>query len=164
MITGTASFDLDWQKEAEVAYSRIKNIIRKTPLEYSHALSRLGDCQVYLKLENMQLTGSFKLRGATNFVLDLSEKDRNNGVVTVSSGNHAAALTYLLNQLNTKGTIYLPENVSEAKRFEGFMPLSVAVMVTSKILPACASVGVQLNAPVSSSRLIGLASAGASIL
>ncbi len=107
--------NIDFKKETIAAEDRIKTVVRETPLEYSPALSKLGECRVYLKLENLQKTGSFKLRGAANFVLNLSKKDLDKGVVTVSSGNHAAALTYLSNQFNFKGTIYLPENASTAK-------------------------------------------------
>lgn len=107
--------NIDFKKEAITAEDRIRTIVRETPLEYSYALSKLSDCQVYLKLENLQITGSFKLRGAANFVLSLSKKDLDKGVVTVSSGNHAAALSYLGNQFKFKGTIYLPENASAAK-------------------------------------------------
>ncbi len=107
--------NIDFKKEVVAAEDRIRAVVRETPLEYSYALSKLGDCQVYLKLENLQITGSFKLRGAANFVLNLSKKDLDKGVVTVSSGNHAAALLYLRNQFKFKGTIYLPENASAAK-------------------------------------------------
>jgi len=107
--------DIDFKKEATAAEDRIRTVVRETPLEYSYALSKLSDCQLYLKLENLQVTGSFKLRGAANFVLNLSKKDLDKGVVTVSSGNHAAALSYLRNQFKFKGTIYLPKNASAAK-------------------------------------------------
>ncbi|MHA1370697.1 MAG: threonine/serine dehydratase [Promethearchaeota archaeon] len=107
--------NIDFKKETIAAEDRIKTVVRETPLEYSPTLSKLGECRVYLKLENLQKTGSFKLRGAANFVLNLSKKDLDKGVVTVSSGNHAAALTYLSNQFKFKGTIYLPENASTAK-------------------------------------------------
>lgn len=107
--------NIDFKNEALTAENRIKTVVRETPLEYSYPLSRLSDSQVFLKLENLQITGSFKLRGAANFVLNLSKKDLDKGVVTVSSGNHAAALSYLSNQYKFNGTIFLPENTSLAK-------------------------------------------------
>jgi len=106
---------LDVKKEALEAEKRIRQYIRETPVEYSPYLSNSGNCRAYLKLENIQLTGSCKLRGAMNKMLSLSKKEREKGTVTVSSGNHAVAFAYLLKTLGSKGTIYLPENVSQAK-------------------------------------------------
>ncbi|MFC1783426.1 threonine/serine dehydratase [Planctomycetota bacterium] len=98
--------------EAEV---RIRPHIRETPLEHSPYLSRLGNCKVYLKLENMQISGSFKFRGATNIFLSLTDQEKNCGVATASSGNHGAAVAYLLDKFNCTGTIYLPDYASPAK-------------------------------------------------
>ncbi|MBU4255449.1 MAG: pyridoxal-phosphate dependent enzyme, partial [Acidobacteria bacterium] len=81
----------DLVKEALAAESRIRPCIRETPLEYSPYLSNLGDCRAYLKLENIQITGSFKLRGAANKLLSLSEGEKMRGAVTASSGNHGTA-------------------------------------------------------------------------
>jgi threonine dehydratase len=97
------------------AYSRIKNFIRETPLEYSPYLSTKCDCNVYLKLENQQVTGSFKSRGALNKILSLSGEEKEKGVLTASTGNHAAAVSYALTIADTTGEIFMPENVSELK-------------------------------------------------
>jgi len=97
------------------AYSRIKPHIRETPLEYSAYLSSLCNCEVYLKLENQQITGSFKARGGLNKILSLSDEDRNKGVITASTGNHAAAIGFALDIAGTYGEIYMPENVAELK-------------------------------------------------
>jgi len=69
---------------------------------------------VYLKLENWQVTGSFKARGAMNKILQLPEKDQDM-VVTASTGNHAEAVSYSLDRVGGKGVIFLPENVSGIK-------------------------------------------------
>lgn len=98
--------------EAEV---RIRKYIRETPLEHSPYLSRLGNCQVYLKMENLQLTGSFKLRGAANKLLSLRQDKEQKEIVTASTGNHGAAFAFLLKKFQQKGTIYLPENASPTK-------------------------------------------------
>ena len=97
------------------AEKRIRRFIRETPLEYSPYLSRLADCHVYLKLENLQLTGSFKYRGAVNKILSLTGPEQKKGIITSSSGNHGAAFTYAAKNLGCKGTLYLPENISPAK-------------------------------------------------
>lgn len=106
---------VDVKKEALEAEKRIRQYIIETPVEYSPYLSQLGDCEVYLKLENMQISGSFKFRGAINKLLSLDKKTIEKGVVTASSGNHGAAFAYLIKKFGFKGTIYLPENASPAK-------------------------------------------------
>jgi threonine dehydratase len=105
----------DVYREVLGAEKRIKDYTRETPLEQDFFLSQLGDGNVFLKLENLQLTGSFKLRGAFNRLLTLSAGERKAGVVTASSGNHGAALTYALRHLGNRGVVVVPENVSAAK-------------------------------------------------
>lgn len=72
----------------EEAQSRIGPHIIKTPLLRVHALDALLGCEVHLKLENMQMTGAFKYRGAINKILKLSNEEKQRGIVTASSGNH----------------------------------------------------------------------------
>ena len=74
--------------------------VTATPLIYSDYLSGHSGCKVYLKCENLQTTGSFKIRGATSAILNLSDEDRSKGVITASSGNHGAA-TAAAAQTNT---------------------------------------------------------------
>jgi len=93
----------------------IRKYIRETPLEYSPFLSRICNCNVYMKLESEQLTGSFKIRGAMNKLLSLSEVQRQKGILTASTGNHGLAVAYGLQKLNIKGDIYLPENAARSK-------------------------------------------------
>ena len=97
------------------AEARIRDHIRQTPLEPSPWLSRQGGCEVYLKLENLQVTGSFKLRGAANRLLTLSSEEVRSGVVTASTGNHGSAVAYLLRELGWPGTVYVPKTISAAK-------------------------------------------------
>ena len=106
---------IDIKKEALEAEKRIRKHIRETHVEYSPFLSQSGDCNVYLKLENLQLSGSFKLRGVMNKLLSLTKKDREIGLVTASSGNHGAAFAYALKKLGLKGTIYMPSIANQAK-------------------------------------------------
>jgi threonine dehydratase len=102
-------------KEILEAEKRIRKHVRETPTDFSPYLSRIGDCMVYLKLENFQATGSFKLRGATNKLLSLSKDDLLRGIVTRSTGNHGAAVAYLCRKFSCNGIIYMPENAAQSK-------------------------------------------------
>ena len=102
-------------KEVLAAEKRIRPHIRKTYLEYSPYLSSKVDGRVYLKLECMQHTGSFKYRGALNKFLSLSPEDYQRPVITASSGNHGTAFAAILQKFGGKGIVYLPENASPAK-------------------------------------------------
>jgi threonine dehydratase len=98
-------------KQAE---QRIRSFIRETPLEYSPVLST-DNAQVYLKLENYQHTGSFKVRGAFNKLLSLTEEEKVRGIVTASTGNHGAAVACALKTLKYKGIIFVPNIASKTK-------------------------------------------------
>jgi len=100
---------------AVLAANRIASYIRETPLDYSPYFSELTGANVYLKLENLQHTGSFKLRGAFNKLLSMSEEDRESGGVAASSGNHGAAIAYAMNKLGVTGPIFVPEQTSPTK-------------------------------------------------
>ena len=97
------------------AHVRLKPYIRKTPLERSLAFSQLTDSEVWLKLENLQHTGSFKARGAMNKLLSLAPEQLAAGVVTASSGNHGAGVAFGLNKLGAKGLVFVPETAAEGK-------------------------------------------------
>lgn len=98
------------------AYKRIRSHIRHTPLEHSVLLSKMTGANVYLKLENWQLTGSFKLRGAMNKILSIPEAERESKTfVAASTGNHAAGFAYAIQKLGLRAEVFLPENVSPSK-------------------------------------------------
>lgn len=105
----------DLKKEIEEAQHRISDYIRKTPLDFSLPLSKITNTKVYLKCENLQYTGAFKLRGALNKLLSLSSSQAQQGVVTASSGNHGAAVARALSTLNIPGIVFVPETVSSTK-------------------------------------------------
>ena len=107
--------NVDVKKEALEAEKRIRPYVLETALEYSRYLSQLGHCNVYLKLENTQRTGSFKFRGAANHILSLTAREIQRGLITASTGNHGAAFAEMLEILGVEGTIYLPENASKGK-------------------------------------------------
>lgn len=100
---------------ARSARARIAPFVRETPLEHSPSLSASTGADVYLKLENYQITGSFKARGALAKLTTLTEPERARGVVTASSGNHGAAVAYGARRLAMQCVVYVPENASSAK-------------------------------------------------
>ncbi len=98
------------------AQRNLEGLIRRTPLEYSPLLSRKAGCQLYLKLENWQKTGSFKVRGATNKVASLSEAERAKGLVTASSGNHGLGVLFAAQAFGVlETTIFVPETTPRGK-------------------------------------------------
>ncbi len=102
-------------KEVEEAAGVLKGAVRLTPLDTSRILSDLSGMDISLKMENMQRTGSFKLRGAYNKIYSLSDSERSRGVVAASAGNHAQGVAHAATLLNTKSTIVMPEGASPAK-------------------------------------------------
>ena len=98
-----------------LAANRISSHIRETPLDYSPFFSEETGCEVWLKLENLQHTGSFKLRGAFNKLLSLTPEQLKTGCVAASSGNHGAAIAYAMKKLGVTGVIFVPEQTSSAK-------------------------------------------------
>jgi threonine dehydratase len=100
---------------AREARSRVAGLVRETPLDYSWRFSAAIGADVYFKLENLQYTGSFKLRGAANRLLTLTGAQKRAGCVTASSGNHGAAVAYAMRKLGIEGVIFVPEQTSPAK-------------------------------------------------
>lgn len=105
----------DAAREVGLAADRIGPHIRETPLEPSPFLSRETGADVHLKLECVQVTGSFKARGALNKLLSLGAAERARGVVAASTGNHGLAVAHALALLGIAGEIFLPASVSPAK-------------------------------------------------
>ena len=89
------------------ARRRIQPLVRRTPLEESPWLTALLNRNTFLKLENRQITGSFKIRGASNKLLNLSDDEKSRGVITVSSGNHGRAVSYVAGKLGINAAICL---------------------------------------------------------
>jgi threonine dehydratase len=108
------------------AAARIRPIIRRTRLLRSIALSELAGGDVYLKLENEQITGSFKLRGATNVLATLPAEARRRGVVASSAGNHGMGVAYAAKHFGAPATIFVPRGVAQVKR-DGITALGAAI-------------------------------------
>jgi threonine dehydratase len=98
------------------AHSRIKPYIHHTPVLSSQLINEMFDCDLFFKCENFQKVGAFKFRGATNAVLSLSKDEKSRGVVTHSSGNHAAALALAARMNGVKAYIVMPENAPVVKK------------------------------------------------
>lgn len=105
----------DIYKNIILAHEQINSFVRRTPFIYSSAFSNDLGCEVFFKLENLQVTGSFKARGALSKLLSLSEKEKIRGVISASTGNHGAAVSYGTQKLGIPATIYVPEDASNAK-------------------------------------------------
>ena len=99
----------------EEAYENIKQNLIKTPLVTNDYINKLLDSKVYFKLENLQTTGSFKLRGATNKISKLSKEEKSAGLVAYSSGNHAQAVGFASLQENISAKIIMPNNAPKIK-------------------------------------------------
>ncbi len=99
----------------KIAYDSIKGDILKTPLIYSKKLSEISGAKVYLKMEHLQLTHSFKLRGVLTKLKSIDKKDFNKTFVAASTGNHAAAFGYVSDKFGFKGKLFLPKNFDEQK-------------------------------------------------
>lgn len=98
-----------------LAANRISGHIRETPLEYSPYFSERCGAGVWLKLDNLQITGSFKIRGAFNRLLTMDDDRLRAGCVAASSGNHGAAVAHAMHELGLHGIVFVPEQTSTAK-------------------------------------------------
>jgi threonine dehydratase len=106
---------MEIRAEVEAAARRIGGRVRRTPMEASASLSAESGARVHLKLENLQRTGSFKLRGATNKLLCLEPAARERGVVAASTGNHGAAVACAAGGLGVKVTVFAPHGAAPGK-------------------------------------------------
>ena len=97
-------------------HNRIKPFIHNTPVLTSNYINEITGAEVYFKCENFQKMGAFKMRGAANAILRLSDEQKSNGVVTHSSGNHAQAISLAAKKIGIKAYIVMPSNAPEIKK------------------------------------------------
>jgi threonine dehydratase len=102
-------------RDIEEARKSIRGEVNRTPLVRSQFLSNLCSGEVYLKLENLQVTNSFKIRGALNRMMHLTPEEKRRGVVAASSGNHAQAVAIGAEKLNLDATVVVPETTPKIK-------------------------------------------------
>jgi len=99
----------------EKAYERVRGVVHRTPFSYAPILSQMSGYEVYLKKENLQRTGAFKLRGAFNRIASLVEQGDKGGVVAASAGNHAQGVAFSAKYFNIEATIVMPESTPLTK-------------------------------------------------
>tara|TARA_B100000678_G_scaffold113360_1_gene94749 strand:- start:295 stop:1239 length:945 start_codon:yes stop_codon:yes gene_type:complete len=97
-------------------HERISPYIHETPILTSRLINEIADCSIYFKCENFQKMGAFKMRGATNAILQLSQEDQKKGVVTHSSGNFAQALSLAAKSLGITAYIVMPSSAPQVKK------------------------------------------------
>ncbi|MCB4746506.1 MAG: threonine ammonia-lyase [Sulfurovum sp.] len=102
-------------KKVKTAYTRLEDVVHHTPFSLAPILSEISGYEVYLKKENLQRTGAFKLRGAFNKIATLVERDEKGGVVTASAGNHAQGVAFAANYFSIEATIVMPESTPLTK-------------------------------------------------
>jgi threonine dehydratase len=95
--------------DIQEAQTALKGVVHYTPLSHAPILSKQLNANIYLKKENLQLTGSFKIRGAFNKVQSLSDEEKAKGIVAASAGNHAQGLAYAAQYFGIEATIVMPE-------------------------------------------------------
>lgn len=130
MVGGAAFGMLPTPTDVRAAAARLRGVIETTPLVHSPALSARSGADVYLKCEQRQRTGSFKIRGAYNALALLPEEVRGRGVVASSAGNHGLGLAWAARELGVRATIFVPASAPAVKR-EGIAALG-ADMDTSQ--------------------------------
>ena len=101
--------------DIEAARARLDGVARVTPVYRSETISRLVGREVHLKAENLQRTGSFKIRGAYNRISSLSAEQRAAGVVAASAGNHGQAVAWAAREVGARARIYMPQDAPMAK-------------------------------------------------
>ena len=93
----------------------VSKYLIRTPLLYSKYLSRILECNAYVKCENVQITGAFKVRGGVNLVSKLCEEEKRKGVIAVSTGNHGLSVAYAASLFDVDATIVMPEGANPFK-------------------------------------------------
>lgn len=108
MKTVVSTESLPQFSDIVAAQSNLRNIIKCTPLEASKSFSEMSGAKVHLKLENLQKTGSFKVRGAYHKISSLSDEEKQRGVICASAGNHAQGVAYAATKLGIRSKVFMP--------------------------------------------------------
>ncbi len=122
----------------------IRETIYRTPLIESPWLSKISGCRIFLKLESLQVTGSFKIRGATNKMLSLKKEEKKRGVIAVSSGNHGRAVAYVARNFGIPAVVCISETVPEIK-VSAIQDLGAEVLVVGKTYDEAAEGALQVQ-------------------
>jgi threonine dehydratase len=127
------------------AYQTLKTIIEPTPMVYNEWLSKQYECQVYLKLENMLPIGSFKMRGATYKISQLTAAEKKQGVLAVSAGNHAQGVAWAAGKFKISATIIMPDG-SPLTKIRNTEALGAKVVLKGQNIEECFEVAQQMMA------------------
>src|ERR1700709_1399915 len=119
--------------EFETARETIAEVINHTPMESSRFLSEILGTDVWLKCENLQRTGSYKIRGAFNRLVHLSDDEKSRGVVAASAGNHAQGVAFAARELGIHSTIFMPVGVAIPK-FQATREYGADVVLSGSIV------------------------------
>lgn len=130
--------------DIERAADVLKDVVRRTPLDSSRILSEMTGSDVLLKLENLQRTGSFKIRGAYLKINSLSDSERKRGVVAASAGNHAQGVAHAATLLETRSTIIMPEGASPAK-IDATKAYGAKVVLHGRVFDDCLEMAKQIS-------------------
>lgn len=130
--------------DIERAADVLKDVVRRTPLDSSRILSEMTGSDVLLKLENLQRTGSFKVRGAYLKINSLSDSERKRGVVAASAGNHAQGVAHAATLLETRSTIIMPEGASPAK-IDATKAYGAKVILHGRVFDDCLEMAKQIS-------------------
>lgn len=121
------------------AYDRLKKRVRHSELIYSHYYSEQLETPLYFKCENLQRTGSFKIRGALNFMTSQPREKLSNGVITASAGNHAQGVAFSADLLSVAATVYMPE-ITPPQKVQATRDYGAEVILTGRNFDeACAA-------------------------
>lgn len=131
-------------KDIDAAYKLISEAVPASPLIHNQRLSKIYDCNVYLKLENTSPVGSFKYRGALYKISQLSKEQRKQGVLAVSAGNHAQGVAWAAKRYKTKSTIFMPEN-SPLNKVERTRSLGAKVILKGENIEECFKFAEEFN-------------------
>jgi threonine dehydratase len=133
----------DHLADIEQAAVRLKNILLPTHLMYSPFFSHEYDCEVYIKPENLQKTGSFKIRGAYNKISNLTEEEKSHGIIAASAGNHAQGCAVSAAQMGVKATIVMP-NITPLLKIDSTKKYGAEVVICGDVFDESYAKAVQL--------------------
>ncbi|OFI06916.1 L-threonine dehydratase catabolic TdcB [Clostridium acetireducens DSM 10703] len=126
------------------AQRNIKEVARRTPLFYTSTFSKMSGAEVYLKCENKQKTGAFKLRGAYNKIVNLTEEEKKKGVIASSAGNHAQGVAFAATAFGIKATIVMP-NTAPGAKVEATKGYGAEVVQYGEVYDECAKKAVEIQ-------------------